>query len=96
VLSSEELPAQSAKNGSVGGTAASDQCFYAYQGHEGSPFQYGVVVRDLREFLSDGRTVDPSTRDWDAEQNYTICIEKVANGCQTPCELADDDTCTVP
>ena len=96
VLDSEEQASHVAKSGAVGGTSAGDQCFYAYQGHTGDPFQYGVLVRDLREFLSDGRTVDPSTRDWDAEQNYTICIEKVANGCSTPCELAEDDTCTVP
>lgn len=97
VLAADEQDTQGGKSGSVGGTAASDQCFYAYQGHGDAtdPYTYGLVVRDVRELYSDEHTPIPASRDWDADQTYSFCIEKVFNGCDTPCELAENG-CTVP
>lgn len=70
-----------------GASAVEDQCFYGSLTHQDP---YYVVVRDL---VGDGR-------DWNADQNYRFCIEKVADGCLEPCTIATTaegvDECTTP
>ncbi len=76
---------QPARSGSFGGISAADQCFYAFQGHQGEPFYYAIGVRDLLP-----------GRDWDPDQRYRFCIEKVADGCaEPPCQLHEDG-CGLP
>ena len=71
-----ELDLNSSQTGSFGGLAQGDQCFYAYQGHEGD---YTISIRDLRP-----------KRDWAPDQQYSICVEKVGNGCfEPPCALLE-------
>ncbi len=74
-----ELPAQTLLDKSFGGLGASASCFYAYQGHEGDPFNYYLMVRDLAD-----------VREWSADQRYRVCVEKVADGCSSPCKLYPD------
>ncbi len=71
-----EKPSQSAISGSYGGTQATDKCYYAWQGHTGSPYYYFVSVRDYAD-----------VHDWDPDQKYRFCVEKVADGCSDPCQL---------
>jgi hypothetical protein len=70
VITSAELGNQSAVSGAFGGLDPSDECFYAYQGHSGNPFYYNLLVRDLAE-----------VRDWDSEQAYRFCVEKISDQC---------------
>ncbi|MBI5525776.1 MAG: hypothetical protein HY897_05535 [Deltaproteobacteria bacterium] len=140
VVPVSESSAQAAQDGTFGGLAAADQCFYSYQGHRGSkgcqageqcvvsecltpagtcatdgdcqsgfachaglcvgssgacekhedcpegercftkqcvvssgdcsPFFYFVAVRDFAQ-----------VRDWESDQGYRFCVEKVAEGC---------------
>ncbi len=95
VLSADEQDTQPSKNGTVGGTATTDRCFYAYQGHTGDPYEYGLLVRDVRALYSDDMTPIPASNDWDPNQTYSFCIEKVYNGCEAPCEMAQNG-CTTP
>jgi hypothetical protein len=96
VLSAEQEDTQASVAGSVGGTATSDRCFYSFQGHTGDPYEYGVLVRDVRELYSDALTPIPASRDWDPDQSYSFCVEKVFDGCDTPCEVAENGECTTP
>lgn len=100
VLPNEQSVTHPAISGYIGGTATSDRCLYSFQGHDGrdaeTPYQYGVLVRDLRELYSDELTPTPESRDWAPEQSYSFCIEKVFNGCQAPCEVASNGECTTP
>jgi hypothetical protein len=96
VLGADEEEMQAGVSGSVGGTATTDRCFYSFQGHSGDPYEYGLVVRDVRELYSDDATTIPRSRDWDPDQSYSFCVEKVFNGCESPCEVADNGECTVP
>jgi|GEM_PF-1414447 len=100
VLASEQVASHPAISGFTGGTATTDRCLYAFQGHTGrnesEPYEYGVLVRDLRELYSDELTPTPESRDWAPDQRYSLCIEKVFNGCQAPCELASNGECTSP
>ncbi|MDJ0764042.1 MAG: hypothetical protein QNJ97_13755 [Myxococcota bacterium] len=77
-----------AVSGYFGGLDPADYCFYAYSGHEGEPFWYYLTVRDTI-YVSEGNE-EHGTWDWNADQAYRICIEKVAEGCHPPCELYDD------
>lgn len=72
-----EKGTQSAITGSYGGTTSTDQCYYAWQGHTGAPFNYYVAFRDYAK-----------VHDWDPDQQYRFCVEKVADGCSDPpCQL---------
>ncbi len=79
VIDVEERTVQPARSGTFGGIGEDDDCFYAFQGHpEG--LHYTISVRDLAEH-----------RDWDPDQRYRFCIEKVANECvEPPCRIYDD------
>ncbi len=79
-----EGPDQPPRSGAFGGLGPDDQCFYAFHGHEGEPFYYAIGIRDLLP-----------GRDWDPDQRYRFCIEKVADGCEAPCELHEDG-CGLP
>lgn len=82
----DQRDVQSADSGSIGGTAASDSCFYAFQGHGESG--YLVEVRDRFSLFSDDATVVPESRDWSASQSYSFCVEKVSNVCEEPpCQI---------
>ncbi len=64
-------------SGYLGGTTAADACHYAFQGHTGNPFYYFIQVRDLLD-----------VEDWDPDQKYRLCVEKIADGCaEPPCML---------
>ena len=65
-----EFPAGA--SGRLGGLGAGDDCFYAYQRHSRP---YHIMVRDR---AGDGRN-------WDADQSYRFCVERIANTCQAPC-----------
>lgn len=80
-----DLPAQAERFGTYGGLTDQDQCFYAYQGHNGSPYSYHLSVRDTIWVSRN----DPQggTWDWSAAQTYGFCLEKLAAGCESPCQL---------
>jgi hypothetical protein len=79
VVSVQEQESQPAKSGTFGGTTEDDACFYAFQGHGGGLY-YTISVRDLA-----------THRDWEPDQRYRFCIEKVANECaEPPCTLYED------
>lgn len=77
----DEMANQPAASGTLGGTTEGNGCFYAYQSHSSD---YIVEVRDRFELFSDDVTVRPDSRDWDPDQGYGFCIEKVANSCSAP------------
>ena len=79
-----DLGDQSAIDVSFGGLDAADECFYAFQGHNGNPYWYHVSLRDTI-FAGDGNS-DGGTWDHSATQQYRICIETLANACLSPCE----------
>lgn len=62
-------------------------CFYAYQGDKGD-FSYYLSIRDTT-FLSKS---DPAGGkwDWSPEQQYSFCIEKLQDGCVSPCYLREN------
>ncbi|MCC6619848.1 MAG: PPC domain-containing protein [Deltaproteobacteria bacterium] len=72
----DEAPSQAAVSGAYGGTQA---CFYAYQGHQGEPFDYYVALRDLA-----------AVRDWSSDQRYRFCVERTTRACESPCRLYDN------
>lgn len=77
---------QPQRNGAYGGLGAADECFYAFQGHSGSPFYYYLSFRDT--VFVDGANPVGGTWDADSEQTYRFCVEKLANTCQEPpCQL---------
>ena len=70
-------------------------CFYAFQGHgsKDDRHTYGLKIEDNTGEFEDNAFV-PSTRDWDPSQQYSFCIEKVADGCPgPPCNKADNGEC---
>ncbi len=92
----------------IEGSAAfgDDECLYAYQGHCGSCDTAAGESTDcstyyiaIRDYLGEGElaqeVIGTATR-WSADQSYQICLEKVFDGCQSPCEVAEDGTCTSP
>ena len=71
-------------SGALGGTTESDDCFYAYQGHGST---YYISVRDL---VTD-------SRDWDSDQVYRLCVEKLADTClDPPCQIYPETGCGPP
>ncbi len=89
VLAVAEAPDQAPRQGSFGGTAPGDQCFYAFQGHRGgrdTPYFYSLRVRDLLP-----------VKDWAPGQRYRFCIEKVADQCVSPpCVISPNGECDTP
>lgn len=89
VVPVDEVEANPARSGAFGGVEAGDQCFYAYNGHTargGDPFWYYLSVRDLLPAV-----------DWDPDQRYRFCIEKVAEFCaEPPCRVYERGGCGVP
>jgi hypothetical protein len=75
---------QAAKSGVSGGLAATDDCLYAYQGHT----EYYFSVRDTI-FVSGGNQ-NNGTWDWNRDQRYRFCIEKIADECLAPCQVHDN------
>lgn len=80
-------------DGYFGGLDPADYCFYAWEGHIGSPYYYYLTVRDTL-YVSAGHEEDG---DWDhdPDQGYQLCVEKVSDGCIDPCFLYEDG-CGVP
>jgi len=81
-------------DGYFGGLDPADYCFYAWQGHTGSPYYYYISVRDTI-YVSAGHEEDG---DWDhdPDQAYQLCIEKVADGCVDPPCFLYEEGCGVP
>lgn len=73
---SAEAATQPANSGAWGGTSS---CYYAFAGHAGEPYHYHLAVRDLAD-----------TRDWDADQGYRFCVERVSTACEAPCVVYED------
>jgi hypothetical protein len=106
VLDIVEKDVQAATSGHFGGLEASDDCFYAYDDHVGpaaspdagvepEPFWYYLMIRDT-VFVSEDQEED-GTWDWNSDQQYRICVETIASGCQEPCyEYEGDGGCGVP
>lgn len=80
-----DLPSQSYREGWFGGLDASDQCFYAYRGHGGSPYRYHLSIRDT--IYESDASRRGGTWDWSATQRYRICVERIADGCFSPCQV---------
>ncbi|MEL6342216.1 MAG: hypothetical protein AAFV53_03735 [Myxococcota bacterium] len=78
---------QSLIEGSFGGLEETDECFYAFNRHN-NPYHF--AVRDTT-FRSGGE----GTWDWDADQTYSFCIEKIANTCELPC-MEYENGCGTP
>ena len=94
ITSVKERSSQSAISGSFGGLSGNDSCFYAYNQHTGDPFWYYLSIRDTI-FVSQSNPED-GTWDWSTSQPYRFCVEKVAAGCQAPCEYVEGDGCNSP
>ena len=82
VMPVQELPMHPASTGRFGGLEAGDQCFYAFAGHgDGPDYLYALSIRDLLP-----------VRDWDPDQKYRFCVEKIADGChEPPCRRVEVD-----
>jgi hypothetical protein len=85
----EDTGNQSAVSGTYGGLAGGDECLYAYSGHS-SP--YNIRVRD-NAIAGDG---NDGLWDFSSTQNYSVCVEKIAAGCQSPCVDDPKYGCSVP
>ena len=89
----EVLPAlsdtgdQVAISGACGGLEADDTCFYAYHLHDA----YYFSVRDTN-YVSEGNE-NNGTWDWNKDQRYRFCIEKIADECLAPCHVYDETGC---
>ncbi len=75
---------QAAKSGVCGGLAATDSCLYAYHSYDG----YYFTVRDTN-YVSGGN-LDNGTWDWNRDQRYRFCVEKIADQCQAPCKIYEN------
>ncbi len=75
VIPVQELPMHPASSGRFGGLEQGDQCFYAFSGHGGErgDYLYALSIRDLLP-----------ARDWNPDQKYRFCVEKIADGCHEP------------
>ena len=78
----EEEPSQPAIDDAYGGLLPTDECFYAFQGHSGDPFPYYIALRDT--VLIPGNPTG-GTWDFDSDQKYRLCVEKIENQCVDPC-----------
>ena len=65
-----------------GGLEADDECFYAYSGHGSSTYHLG--------FRDTNYGGESERWDWDPDQTYRFCIEKVSQECVPPCTTYDD------
>jgi len=88
-----DLGAQGPVDVAYGGLEPTDQCFYAYNGHDGSPYWYHVSLRDTI-YAGSG---SPTGGTWDHSdtQRYRLCVEKLAEACLAPCE-EDPNGCDTP
>ncbi len=77
----DEQPMQAAISGALGGTTAGDSCFYAFNGHGND---YYILARDLNSLYPDEENIRPESKDWDSDQTYSFCVEKVSNTCSVP------------
>ena len=68
---------QSSVSGSYGGLAMSDECLYSYSSYD----DYYLRVRD-NAIAGDG---NDGLWDFSSTQGYSLCVEKIADGCQSPC-----------
>lgn len=68
---------QSSLSGSYGGLAVSDECLYSYSSYD----DYYLRVRD-NAIAGDG---NDGLWDFSSTQGYSLCVEKIADGCQSPC-----------
>ncbi|MEL6181654.1 MAG: hypothetical protein AAFS10_22030, partial [Myxococcota bacterium] len=87
---------QQQRVGALGGLGAGDSCFYAFQGHQGEPFLYRISVRDLFALYPNSSIVRPQSRDWNPDQTYRFCVEKIADVCQDPCIILENGECDRP
>ncbi len=71
------------RRGRFGGLGAGHKCFYAFSGHGGNPFWYRVTVRDWAKKV-----------DFDPDQGYRFCVEKVATFCAEPCQIVHNGECS--
>lgn len=79
IPSVSDIGEQAAVSGTCGGLADTDECFYAYRNFE----TYYFGVRDTN-FVSGGNQ-ENGTWDWNREQQYRFCVEKIAETCLSPC-----------
>ena len=85
VLPTEERADNPAYDGAFGGLGAEDTCFYAFGGH-GDGQHYSLAIRDLLP-----------RADWQPDQRYRFCIEKVARTCvEPPCRISENGQCDAP
>ncbi|MBN2529314.1 MAG: PPC domain-containing protein [Deltaproteobacteria bacterium] len=90
LASIKEQSVQSAVTGFFGNTTAAD-CFYAYNKH--GDFYY-LSIRDTI-FVSESQPL-AGQWDWSVGQYYRFCVEKIANGCQSPCQYYEGSGCGQP
>ena len=94
ITSVTEKNSQSVISGAFGGTSGNDSCFYAYNEHSGEPYWYYLSIRDTI-FVSEAQPL-AGKWDWSANQPYRFCVEKVADGCQSPCQYYEGSGCGQP
>jgi hypothetical protein len=93
----------------IAGTGAhgDGECLYAYQGHcsncnagvASGTTECSTYYIAIRDYLGEGelsQDVIGTASRWSSDQTYRICLEKYFEGCQTPCKVANDGTCTSP
>jgi hypothetical protein len=88
LLDTIDRPNQAAQSVVYGGLESTDECFYAYRGHEARD-GYAFSIRDT---IWRGSS-DPlgGTWDWSRTQSYAVCVEVVADGCVAPpCKVFSD------
>ncbi|MBN1656628.1 MAG: hypothetical protein JXA30_22845 [Deltaproteobacteria bacterium] len=88
------------------GAFGDDECLYSYQGHcrnceavdngAAECSTYYIAVRDYLGEGSPAQEIVGTASRWSSDQSYRICLEKYFEGCQSPCEVAQDGTCTSP
>lgn len=93
----------------IAGTGAfgDNECLYSYQGHcsdcsagvASAATKCSTYYVAIRDYLGEGslsQDVIGTASRWSSDQTYRICLEKYFEGCQSPCEVARDGTCTSP
>ena len=74
---SDSTSNQSSVSGGYGGLAKSDECLYSYNAYD----DYYLRVRD-NAIAGDG---NDGLWDFSSTQGYSLCVEKIADGCKSPC-----------
>lgn len=88
------------------GAFGDDECLYAYQGHcyncdiaAGEVPECTTYYIAIRDYLGEeelAQEIIGTASHWSSDQSYRICLEKYFDGCQSPCEVAQDGTCKAP